>query len=86
MRDLSMNEATFKEVVGPYKKRLWLADASDLEDVFNLVHDLLVAEANALRENEQYAFTTIREHESAATHVDNFRFDVAYAWEEVYGE
>ena len=86
MRDLSMNDVTFKEVVEPYKKRLALLDSSDLEDVFNLVFDLLTAEVDALKVSEPYAYNTIQSYEKAAYEVSSFRFDAAGAWEEVFDD
>ena len=86
MNNLSMNDATFKNVIGPYMKRplFFGMDASDLEDVFNLVHDLLAAECDAIRAAEPYARNTIREYESAATTVDIARYDFCDAFDEWY--
>lgn len=86
MSALYMNDATFKNIIGAYMKRPMFCamDASDLEDVFNLVHDLLSAEADALRMEAPYAHNTIREYESAATKVDMERYDFCDAFEELY--
>lgn len=86
MNNLSMNDATFKNIIGTYMERPMFCamDASDLEDVFNLVHDLLAAECDAIRAAEPYARTTIREYESAATTVDMARYDFCDTFEELY--
>lgn len=84
MVDLSMDMEKFKEIVAPYKKRLILSDSSDLEDVFNLVHDLLSAEADAILTKEPYALRTVSDYKKAAYVVNSARFDFANAWEEVY--
>lgn len=86
MNNLSMDNVSFREIIGDYKKlpMFCMMDASDLEDVFNLVHDLLTAEADAIRMREPYARNTIREYESAATTVDIARYDFCDAFEELY--
>ena len=84
MENMAMNEATFREIMGEYR---WLASSADeIEDIFNFMTDILQAEANAIKASEPYAKNTIREFEQAATTVNNFRFDVACAHEEVFGK
>ena len=87
MKDLSMNEATFREVMGNYRDRPFFIgmDASDLEDIFDMVYDLLTAEADAIKVAEPYASRTIREYEDAATRIHFSRYDFCDAFEEVYG-
>ena len=51
---------------GLFKWSTIVMDASDLEDVINLVHDILIEEADAMREKIPYATNSIREYEQAA--------------------
>lgn len=87
MKDLSMNEATFREVVGQYCDKPFFVgmDASDLEDIFDMMHDLLTAEADAIKVKEPYAKRTISEYEEAARRILFSRYDFCDAYEEVYG-
>lgn len=87
MKDLSMNEATFREVMGNYLERPFFVgmDASDLEDIFNMMHDLLTAEADAIKSKEPYAKRTISEYEEAARRISLSRYDFCDAFEEVFG-
>lgn len=86
MSELSMNEATFREVMGQYCDKPFFVgmDASDLEDIFNMVHDLLTAEADAIKVREPYATRTIREYEEAARRISCDRYDFCDAFEEVF--
>ena len=86
MNELSMNEPTFREVMGRYccKPFFVSMDASDLEDIFNMMHDLLTAEADAIKVREPYATRTIREYEEAARRISFSRYDFCDAYEEVF--
>ena len=86
MNELSMNEPTFREVMGQYCDKPFFVgmDASDLEDIFNMVHDLLTAEADAIKVREPYATRTIREYEEAARRISLSRYDFCDAFEEVF--
>lgn len=86
MNELSMNEPTFREVMGQYCDKPFFVgmDASDLEDIFNMVHDLLTAEADAIKVKEPYATRTIREYEEAARRISYDRYDFCDAFEEVF--
>lgn len=87
MNELSMNEPTFRGVIGNYLERPFFVgmDASDLKDIFDMVYDLLTAEADAIKTAEPYASRTIREYEDAATCIHFSRYDFCDAYEEVYG-
>ena len=80
--DLSMNEPTFRGIIGKY--RSIVLSAEDVEDVFDMVYDILEAEADALRIAEPWATVTIGEYEKAATVINSLRSDVGYAYEEVF--
>ena len=86
MENLSMSQNTFCKIMKEYTRKPFFLgmDADDLEEVFNLVTDLLNAEADAIRAKEPYAVVTIREYEKSATVVNSARFDFAEAFEEVY--
>lgn len=88
MSDLSLDKLSFMQIMGEYvRKPVFVGmDADDLEEVFNLVTDLLNAEADAIRNAEPYAKSTIREYEAAATTVDIARFDFRDAFEECFPE
>jgi len=86
MNELSMNEPTFREVMGKYCDKPFFVgmDASDLEDIFDMMHDLLTAEADAIKVREPYATRTIREYEEAARRISCDRYDFCDAFEEVF--
>ncbi len=86
MNELSMNEPTFRGVIGNYLERPFFVgmDASDLEDIFDMVHDLLTAEADAIKVKEPYAKRTISEYEEAARRISLSRYDFCDAFEEVF--
>lgn len=53
----------------------------DAENAFRFVWDILVAEADALREKEPYAFVTINEVEHSAYCVNDLMDDISEAME-----
>lgn len=86
MNELSMNEPTFRGVIGGYLERPFFVgmDASDLEDIFDMMYDLLTAEADAIKQKEPYAKRTISEYEEAARRISLSRYDFCDAFEEVF--
>ena len=85
MNDLNMNEPTFSGVIGNYLKRPFFVgmDASDLEDVFHLVYDLLEAEVDAMKVSAPYAKNTIAEYEDAMRTIRFAQSSFCDAFEEV---
>ena len=87
MEDMSMNSATFREIVGKYMEKPFFVgmDSSDLELVFDLVHDLLEAERDAVKVSEPYASRTIDRLEAARHEVGMMGWSIGDAFEEAFG-
>ena len=81
---LEMNKATFRQITSPYKHLI--TKAEDVEDIFNLVYDIIEAEADAMKVKSPWAKETIKEYENMASNVNILCSEVSDAWEEVYGK
>lgn len=64
---MSLSKEKFNEIKKRYSTLLILD--TDISEVLNFVHDLLCAEADAIKENEPYATTSIKKLEDAAYEV-----------------
>lgn len=86
--DLSMSKDSFKEVLSHYLDKPFFVgmDASDLEDIFYLVEDLLKAEKTAIEEAEPYATRTVDRLETARHEVFMMSLDIGDAFDECFSE
>ena len=64
---MSLSKEKFNEIKERYSTLLILD--TDVREVLNFVHDLLCAEADAIKESEPYATTSIKKLEAAAYEV-----------------
>ena len=86
MADMSMNKATFREIVGRYMEKPFFVgmDSGDLEDMFYLGEDILDAERDAVKVSEPYASRTIDRLEAARHEVAQMGWSVGDAFEEAF--
>ena len=80
--ELYMNQDTFCDIMKRHRSLIF--DSSDLREVFDLLHELYAAEADALKENEPYATRTINDYEAIAFRMSFDGGDFCDAYEEVY--
>ena len=87
---MEMSKEQFKEVMNGFKWSCVLstADASDIEDILNFVHDIYAMEADAIREKCPWASRAIEECETVARRLS---FDIGdiidlFEGEEVSGD
>lgn len=64
---MSLSKEKFNEIKERYSTLLILD--TDVSEVLNFVHDLLCAEADAIKESEPYTTTSIKKLEAAAYEV-----------------
>lgn len=64
---MSLSKEKFNEIKKRYSTLLILD--TDVSEVLNFVHDLLCAEADAIKESEPYATNSIKKLEAAAYEV-----------------
>lgn len=72
---MDMTKEKFQQIVSKHKTLVIIED--DLFDAFDLVWELLCAEADALKEKEPYAINTIRRLETAAYEVHELGYDIS---------
>ena len=71
---MTLSKAAFKEIVSKYDTLLLMED--DPVSALDFAHDLLNAEADALKEKYPYATRTINDLEAAAFRLNNLASDV----------
>ena len=81
MGDLYMNEDTFRDICREYSTTI--LDDADISNAFWIVHDILKAEAEALKAKEPWATNAINRLEAAAHEVFMLESDITDAYEEV---
>ena len=81
---MEMNKEQFKEVLKGFRWSVILstADASDVEDILNFVHDVFEAEAAAIRENCPSATRSISECETVARAISFASNDIIELFEQ----
>lgn len=72
---MEMTKEKFTEIINHHKTLVLIED--DLFDAFDLVWELLCAEADALKENEPYATHSISRLETAAYEVHELGYDIS---------
>ena len=81
MGELYMSEDKFREICNDYSTTI--LDDGDISNAFWIVHDLLLAEAEAIKIKEPYATNTIDRLEKAAHEVFMMESDITDAFENV---
>ena len=81
MGDLYMSEDKFRDICREYSTTI--LDDGDASNAFWFVHDLLLAEAEALKAKEPWATNAIDRLEKAAHEVFMMESDITDAFEEV---
>lgn len=84
MENFYMSKETFKEILSRFKGIIF--DSTDLEDVFDLVHDLYAAEADAMKEKCPWATRSISEYEAVVIRMSYDGSDFCEMYDEVMGE
>lgn len=69
-----MSKETYQKIVSRYASLLLTED--DAVDALDFAHDLLNAEADAIKEKEPYATRTVDELESAAFRLNDLASDI----------
>ena len=83
-----MSKEQFKELLNSYRWSVVLstADASDIEDILNFVHDIFEVEAKAIEENCPYATRSINDCEVVMRTISFSTSDIIDLFEQVKAE